>query len=56
MSMIDFVTTIIGIDPNEYPEFMHIFVGIAGALFIILFSTIVTLIGIVGGTFSPKKY
>lgn len=56
MTIIEFVAAIIGIDLVQHPELLHIVLGIAGAILIILFSTIVTLLGIIGGTFAPKRY
>lgn len=56
MTIINFVTSIIGIDLEIYPELMTVAVGISGAILIILFSTIITLFGVVGGTFAPKRY
>lgn len=56
MTIIEFVSAIIGIDIMQYPEHLHLVIGISGAILIILFSTVVTLFGIIGGTLAPKRY
>lgn len=56
MSIIEFVNTMIGLDLLEMEEYKHIVVAVASCILIIMFSTVFTLLHVIGGLFAPRRY